>query len=74
MILDDDKEAKGACGDVDTERVEQDASPHSTVTASELASRPTKPIDASGLWHNVEEPAPGLGSCEQHDVISAPTQ
>jgi hypothetical protein len=73
-------EAEGASSDVDTRRIERDASLHNTFATSELASAPTESIDASGLWYDVkegryiEEPAPGLGSCEQHSVPSAPAQ
>jgi hypothetical protein len=56
MILDDDDsdkacagdEAECATGDVDTGRVERDASPHNTLVTSELALEPVKSIDASG--------------------------
>jgi len=87
VILDDDDsdeagagddEAEGASGDVDTGRIERDASLQNTET-SELASAPTKSIDISGPWYDVEEGcyeelAPGLGSSEQHGVPSAPAQ
>ncbi|KAE8440871.1 hypothetical protein EG329_006358 [Mollisiaceae sp. DMI_Dod_QoI] len=73
VILDDDDsdkagagdEAEGASGDVDT---------------NSLASGPTKSIGASGPWYDVEEgcyieePAPGLGPCEQQRVLSTPAQ
>ena len=63
MILDNDDldeagagdEAEGASGDVDTGRIERDASPHNTFATSELASAPTESIDASGPWYDVEE-------------------
>ena len=82
MILDDDDsdeagagdEAEGASGDVDTSRVERDASPHNTLATSELASGPTESIDASDLWYDVEEPAPRLGPCEQQGLPSALAQ
>ena len=88
MILDDDNsykacardEAEGAISDVDTRRIERDASPHNTLITSELVLEPAKPIDASGPWDDAEDscyidgPAPGLRSCEQQDVVSAPTQ
>jgi hypothetical protein len=56
MILDDDEldeagtghKAEGTSGDVDTGRIGRDASPHNTLATSELASGPTKSIDASG--------------------------
>jgi len=86
MILDDDDsdkacagdEAKGAIGDIDTGRVERDASPHNTLVTLELALEPVKSIDASCSWDNAEDgcyidgPAPGLGSCQ--GVPSAPIQ
>jgi hypothetical protein len=88
MILDDDDsdkacagdEAEGAIGDVDTGRVERDASPHNTLITSELELEPGKSIDASGLWYDggdgcyIDEPALRLESCEQHSVPSAPAQ
>ncbi|CZR65235.1 uncharacterized protein PAC_15135 [Phialocephala subalpina] len=88
VILDDDDsdkasardEAEGASGDVNTVRTERDASPRNTSATSELASGPTKSIGASGPWYDVEggcyieEPAPGLGPCEQQRVPSAPAQ
>ena len=61
MILDDESDeagtgdkAKGDFNDVDNRRIERDASPHNTFATSELASGPTKSIDASGLWYDVE--------------------
>jgi hypothetical protein len=50
-----------------------------TLATSELASRPTKPVDASSPWYDVEEgyveePALRHGSCEQQGVISTPAQ
>ncbi|PVH68898.1 hypothetical protein DL98DRAFT_542042 [Cadophora sp. DSE1049] len=56
VILDDDdadntgagNEAEGAFGDIDTGRIERDASPHIFATL-ELAPTPTESIDASGL-------------------------
>jgi hypothetical protein len=56
MILDDDEldeagtghKAEGTSGDVDTGRIGRDASLHNTLATSELASGPTKSIDASG--------------------------
>jgi hypothetical protein len=88
MILDGDEphgagagdEAEDASGDVDTRHIEQDANSHDTLAATELASRPTKSIDTSGPWYDVEEgcwinePAPRLGSCKQQGVPSAPAQ
>lgn len=87
MILDNDDsdvadtsdEAEGASGDVNTGRIVRIASPHVTFAASELASAPTKSINASALWYNVKEgcyiePAPGPGSREQRGVPSAPAQ
>lgn len=85
MILDDDldeagarDEAEGASGDVDTGRIDPDASLHNTFATSELASVPTKSMDASGPdveeGYYIRELAPGLGSCEQHTVPSAPAQ
>jgi hypothetical protein len=41
--------AEDAFGDVDPRHVEQDASSYNTLMASELASRPTKSINTSGL-------------------------
>ncbi|KAF4624746.1 hypothetical protein G7Y89_g13424 [Cudoniella acicularis] len=73
-------EVEGASGGVNTGRIVRIASPHDTFTASELASAPTKSIDASGLWYGVEEgcyieePAPGPGSHKQRGVPSAPAQ
>jgi hypothetical protein len=73
-------EAEGASDDVDTGRIERDASLYNTFATSELASAPTKSTDASGPWYDVEEgryteePATGLGSSEQHSVPSAPAQ
>ena len=72
MILDDndsdkacaEDEAEGTISDVDTGRVERDASPHNTVITLELALRPVTSIDAS----------PRLGFCEQQGVLSAHTQ
>jgi hypothetical protein len=82
MILDGDEPheagAVDEAGDVDPRHVEQDANSHDTLAASELASKPTKSIDTSGPWYDVEkgcwidEPAPRLGSCEQQGVTSAP--
>ena len=87
MILDDESDeagtgdkAKGAFGDVDNGRIERNASPHNTFATSELAPAPTKSIDTSGPWYDVEdgyridEPTPRLGSCEQQGVPSAPAQ
>ena len=81
-MLDNDNsdEAEGASGDVDTGRIERDASLHDTFATSELALAPTESTDASGPWYDVEEgryteePAPGLGSSEPHGVPSAPAQ
>ena len=55
MILDDDDlnkayirdEAEGAISDINTGRVERDASPHNTFVTSELALKPVKSIDIS---------------------------
>jgi hypothetical protein len=66
--------AEGASGDVDTRCIEQDASLHDTFAILELAFTSTESIDASGPWYVVEEPTPGLRSCERHDVPSAPAQ
>jgi hypothetical protein len=77
MILNDDDsdkacagdEAEGAISDVDTRRVERDASLYNTLVTSELVLEPVKSIDASCSWDNAENgcyinrPAPGLGSC-----------
>ena len=71
MILDDDEpdeesneantgdKAEGASSDVETRHIEQVMSPYSTLSASELASRPTKSIDAN-LWYDVEEDCVGI--------------
>jgi len=74
-----DDEAEAASGDVNTGRIERDASLQNSFATSELASAPTKSIDISGPWYDVEEscyeePAPGPGSSEQHGVPSAPAQ
>ncbi|KAH6675954.1 hypothetical protein B0J14DRAFT_375526 [Halenospora varia] len=82
MILDDysDEAEEGTSSDVDTGCTGRDASPHNTLAALELASGPTKSIDTSGPWYDVEEGcyieerAPGLGPCEQQGVHSAHTQ
>ncbi|KAH6668337.1 hypothetical protein B0J14DRAFT_160406 [Halenospora varia] len=82
MVLDDDSDEaeEGTPGDVDTRRIGRDTSPHNTLATSELASGPTKSIDTSGPWYDVEEGcyieerAPGLGPCEQQGVHSAPAQ
>jgi hypothetical protein len=69
-------EAEGASDDVDTGRIERDASLYNTFVILELASAPTKSTDASGLWYDVEEgryteePATGFGFFEQHSVPS----
>ena len=42
-------EAESASGDVDTGRIERDASLHNTFATSELTSTPTKSIDVPGL-------------------------
>ncbi|KAH6701256.1 hypothetical protein BKA61DRAFT_617875 [Leptodontidium sp. MPI-SDFR-AT-0119] len=88
VILDNDddpdnadagNEAEGAFGDIDTGRIERDASPHIFATL-ELALAPIESIDTSGLWYDIEEgryvdePAPGPGPREQYSVPSAPTQ
>jgi hypothetical protein len=73
-------EAEGASDDVDTGRIERDASLYNTFATSELASAPIKSTDASGPWYDVEEgryteePVTGFGSSEQHSVPSAPAQ
>ncbi|PVH67366.1 hypothetical protein DL98DRAFT_600594 [Cadophora sp. DSE1049] len=62
VLLDDDdadntgagNEAEGAFGDIDTGRIERDASLHIFATL-ELAPTPTESIDASGLWYDVGE-------------------
>lgn len=86
MIVDDDEsddagvrdKAEGASGDVDIGRVRQDASPHNTLTTSELACESAESIDTSGPWWDVEdrcwicEPDLRLASCEQQPF--APTQ
>jgi len=81
MILDDELDeagtgdkAKGAFGDVDNRRIKRDASPHNTFATSELASGPTKSIDASGPWYDVEEDRYIEGPYEQQGVPSAPAQ
>jgi hypothetical protein len=87
MTLDNESDEAGAegkveglFGDVDTGRIEWDASLHNTSAISECASALTKFIDASGLWYDIEEscyieePAPGLGSREQYGVPSTPAQ
>ena len=90
MNLDDDEsdgagtgdETGDASSDIETGRSEQDTSPHSTLETSELASGPTKSIDTSGPWYdveegryiNIDEPAPRLGYCEQRGVPSTPAQ
>ena len=84
MVLDDDEAdtgdtAEGAC-DIETGCAERDASPHDILATLELASAPTKSLDAVGPWYDVEEgryiddPALRLGSCEQQGVPSAPAQ
>ncbi|CZR65258.1 uncharacterized protein PAC_15158 [Phialocephala subalpina] len=72
-------QAEGASGEVDTGRIELDASLHNSLPTSELASAPIESIDTSGPWYDIEgryieETAPGLGSHEQHSVPSAPAQ
>jgi hypothetical protein len=58
----------------------RDASPHHTSATLELASAPIESINTSGPWYDVEEgcyieePAPGVGSREQHGVPSTPAQ
>jgi hypothetical protein len=82
MILDDNNldEAEGASGNVDTRGVKRDASLHNTFAISELALRPTEPIDISGLWYDIEEgcyieePAPRPRPCEQQGVPFALAQ
>jgi hypothetical protein len=82
LILDNDDDpdeagavgqAEGASGEVDTRRIERDASLYNSLPTSELASASTESIDAPGTWY-IEEPAPGLGSYEQHGVPPAPAQ
>jgi hypothetical protein len=63
MILDGDEphkagaedKAEDASGGVNPAYVEQDANSHDTLAASELTSRPTKSMDTSGLWYDIEE-------------------
>jgi hypothetical protein len=82
MILDDysDEAEEGTSSDVDTRCIGRDVSPHNTLTTLELTSGPTKSIDISGPWYDVEEGcyieerAPGLRPCEQQGVHSAHTQ
>ena len=88
MILDDDEsdeadtgdEAEGASIDIETKHIKRDPSPHNTFATSEPASGPTKSIDTSGPWYNIEEgywidePTPRLGPCEQQGVTPAPAQ
>jgi len=73
MILDNnylDEIKAGTSGDVDTGSIGQDTSPYKTLATSELVSEPTKSIDISGLWYDVEkgcyieERALGLRPCE----------
>jgi hypothetical protein len=72
--------AKDAAGNIKTGHIKRDTSLHNTLGTSELASGPTKSIDTSGLWYNVEEdcyidePALRLGPCEQRDVPFAQAQ
>lgn len=67
-------------GDVDTRRIERNASLHNIFAISELASAPTESIDVSGPWYDVEEghyidePAPELGPRKQRSIPSAPAQ
>jgi len=61
MILDSDgpyeagvgDEAGDASGDVDPRHFVQDANSYDALAASELASRPMKPIDTSGPWYDI---------------------
>lgn len=63
MIFDNDDldkaytgcQAKGASGEVDTGRIESDASLYNSFLTLELSSAPTEPIDTSGLWYDIEE-------------------
>lgn len=85
MILDDNldeagarDEAEGAFSDVDTERIDPDASLHNTFATSELASVPTKFMNASSpdieKGYYIRKLALRLESCEQHAVPSASAQ
>ena len=79
MILDNDNDpdetgaggqAEGASGEVNTRCIELDVSLYNSLLTLELALVSIESIDASGLWHDVEEgcyikePALGLGSHE----------
>ena len=86
MILDSDEDlgaggqAESTSGEVDTGRIDLDASLYNTFATSEPALVPTESIDVSGPWYDVEEGryieelANSLGSHEQHSVPSAPAQ
>jgi hypothetical protein len=73
-------EPEGASSDVDTGRIERDASLHDAFATLEPASAPIKSINVSGPWYDVdkdryiEEPAPGLRPHEQHSIPFAPAQ
>jgi hypothetical protein len=73
-------QAEDASGEVNTRRIELDASLHNSLPTSELASAPTESINTSGLWYDIEEgryikeTTLGLGSHKQHSVPSAPAQ
>ena len=69
---DDGVQPEGTFGEVNTGRIKRDTSLHDTFATSVLASMPIESINISGLWYGVKEPAPGLGSHEQHGVPSAP--
>jgi hypothetical protein len=62
MALDDESrgestedEAEDGASDIEVGNTERDASPQSTLEASDLVSGPTKSIDTSGPWYDVEE-------------------
>jgi hypothetical protein len=75
-----ENEAEGASSDIDTGRLERDASVYDIFATSELASAPIESIDASGPWYDVEEghyidePAPGLEPRKQRSIPPAPAQ
>ncbi len=74
LVNDDLEKADGASGEIniDTRRIERDASLHNTFATSEPIAGRTESIDASGPTYGVEEgryieeSAPGLESSEQH--------
>ncbi|KAG9228688.1 hypothetical protein BJ875DRAFT_229008 [Amylocarpus encephaloides] len=62
MVRDDELEEEGleneaedSASDIETWHTERDASPQSTLKTSDLVSRPTKSVDTSGPWFDVEE-------------------